>query len=115
MAQATDTRLEKFRTKFLGRLVDEFHPTLVLAFGSRARGEALAHSDLDLLIVSDAFRNIRWLDRPVRVLEALQLPFGVDLLCYTPDEFSRKREELGIVRTALTEGLILLGDRNDVS
>jgi len=115
MAQATDPRLEKFKTKFLGRLVAEFRPILVLAFGSRARGEALAHSDLDLLIVSDAFRNVRWLDRPVKVLEALQLPFGVDLLCYTPEEFSRKREELGIVRTAITEGIILVGDRNEAA
>jgi predicted nucleotidyltransferase len=97
----------------LGRLVAEFHPTLVLTFGSRARGDALKHSDLDLLIVSDAFRNIRWLDRPVMVLEVLDLPFGVDLLCYTPEEFRKKREELGIVRTAVSQGVVLVGDRND--
>ncbi|MGH2362795.1 MAG: nucleotidyltransferase domain-containing protein, partial [bacterium] len=65
------------------KLIAAFRPTLVLAFGSRARGEALKHSDLDLLIVSEAFPAVRWLDRPVRVLETLDLPFGVDLLCYT--------------------------------
>jgi len=57
----------------------EFHPTLVLAFGSHARGDGLAHSDLYLLIGSGAFRDVWWLDRPVRVWKALELPFGPDL------------------------------------
>ena len=44
---------------------------------------------------------------PVMVILALGLSFGVDLLCYTPDEYSRKHEELGIVRTASLEGVRL--------
>jgi len=109
MATGTDERLEEFRVKFLPKLVDAFHPRLVLAFGSRARREALKHSDLDLLIVSDAFRDIRWLDRPVRVIEELGLSMGVDMLCYTEEEYDRKRQELGIVRTASEEGILLIG------
>lgn len=113
MAQTTDSRLEEFRSEFLPKLVAVFAPTLVLAFGSRARGEGLRHSDLDLLIVSERFRGVRWLDRPVRVLEALDLPFGADLLCYTPEEYQRKRQELGIVRRASEEGIVLfeMGER----
>ncbi len=34
--------------------------------------------------------------------------YGVELLCYTPEEYARKREELGIVRTASAEGVELL-------
>ena len=34
---------------------------------------------------------------------------GVELLCYTSEEYARKREELGIVRTATEEGVELLG------
>ncbi len=108
MAAGTDTRLEEFRSKFLPKLVAEFRPTLVLAFGSRAKGEGLAHSDLDLLIVSELFRDVRWLDRPVQVVETLDLIFGVDLLCYTPEEYERKRQEFGIVRTASEEGIRLV-------
>jgi hypothetical protein len=89
--------------------VERFAPALVLAFGSRTRGEGLAHSDLDLLVVSDAFHGIPWLHRPVLVHEALDLSFGVDLLCYTPEEYERKRRELGIVRTATEQGLVLAG------
>lgn len=112
MATHTDSRLEEFRSEFLPKLVAKFRPTIVLAFGSRARGEALAHSDLDLLIVSEAFQGVRWLDRPVRVLEALGLTFGVDLLCYTPQEYERKRQELGIVRTVSETGVYLVGNPN---
>lgn len=30
--------------------------------------------------------------------------FREELLCYTPEEFDRKRDELGVVRTAVEEG-----------
>jgi len=82
----------------------------VLVFGSRARGDALKDSDLDVLIVADAFRGIAWLDRPVRVQQECDIRFGVELLCYTPEEYARKRAELGIVRTASAEGMELLGN-----
>jgi hypothetical protein len=110
MAPRKDKRLEQFEQEYLPKLIAQFSPTMVLAFGSRARGEALAHSDLDLLIVSDAFKDVRWLDRPGRVIEGLGLSFGVDLLCYTQEEYAKKRAELGVVRTASEEGIILLGE-----
>jgi predicted nucleotidyltransferase len=108
VAQAVDERVERFRRDYLPRLVEKFRPTKVLVFGSRARGDALKHSDLDLLIVADAFASVRWLDRSVRVLDEVPLPFGAELLCYTPEEYARKVEEFGIVRTATAEGLELL-------
>lgn len=110
MAQAIDQdpKVARFRREVMPSLVRNFRPSKVLVFGSRARGDALKDSDLDLLIVSDAFGGIRWLDRPVRVTEDCDIRFGVELLCYTPDEYARKREELGIVRTATEEGVDLL-------
>lgn len=108
MAQAVDERIARFRREVLPRLVQRYRPTKVLAFGSRVRGDALKDSDLDLLIVSEAFRGVRWLDRPVRVAEDCDIRLGVELLCYTPDEYARKLQELGIVRTASEEGLELL-------
>jgi len=94
----------------LPRLIERFRPSSVLVFGSRARGDALKDSDLDVLIVADAFRGIAWLDRPVRVHQECDIRFGVELLCYTPEEYARKRAELGIVRTASAEGMELLGN-----
>lgn len=108
MAQAVDERIERFRRDALPRLVERFRPSRVLAFGSRVRGEALKDSDLDLLIVSEAFQDVHWLDRAVRVVEECNIRLGVELLCYTPEEYQRKLSELGIVRTATDEGMELL-------
>jgi predicted nucleotidyltransferase len=109
VAQALDQRVERFRSEYLPLLVEKFRPAKVVVFGSRARGDALKHSDLDLLLVSEAFAGVRWLDRPALVLDAVPVPFGVELLCYTPEEYARKAEEFGIVRTATLEGMELLG------
>ena len=92
------------------RIVRQFDPIRIILFGSRARGEALKDSDLDLLVVAEAFDGIRWLDRPVRVALDCDIRFGVELLCYTPAEYERKRRELGIVRTATSEGIDLLAE-----
>jgi len=108
MAKAVDERVERFRREVLPRLLSAYRPPRVLVFGSRARGDALKHSDLDVLIVSDAFRDIAWLERPVRVVEDCDIRFGVELLCYAPEEFERKRRELGIVQSALAEGIDLI-------
>jgi len=108
VAQALDERVEAFRREVLPRLVEQFRPRKVLVFGSRARGEALRDSDLDLLVVAQAFAGVRWLDRAARVEESVGLPGGVELLCYTPEEYARKVEEFGIVRTATLEGVDLL-------
>ncbi len=108
MAEATDERVERFRRECLPALVREFRPSKVLVFGSRARGDALKDSDLDVLVVADAFRGVRWLSRSAEVLERVDVRFGIELLCYTPDEYARKVQELGIVRTAAEEGLELV-------
>jgi hypothetical protein len=79
----------------------------VLAFGSRARGDALADSDLDLLVVSERFRDVPFLQRAARLLDDLALPYPIDVLCYTPEEFARKRAELGIVSQAVEDGIAL--------
>ena len=110
VAQAIDAdgKVARFRADVLPALVAKYRPSKVLVFGSRARGDALKDSDLDVLIVAETFRGVRWLDRPVRVVEDCDIRFGVELLCYTPEEYTRKREELGIVRTASAEGVELL-------
>ncbi|MBI3075875.1 MAG: nucleotidyltransferase domain-containing protein [Deltaproteobacteria bacterium] len=79
----------------------------MLLFGSHARGEALAESDLDLVIVSRAFEGVPFLERATRVIEAVGLAVPADLLCYTPQEFARKRRERGIVQAAVEEGIRL--------
>lgn len=103
----TDPIVNRFADELLPRLRELYSPELVLVFGSRARDQALVDSDLDLIVVSAHFRDIKFLDRPVQVLTDLDPPFGIDLLCYTPEEFASKREELGLVSQAVEEGIPL--------
>jgi hypothetical protein len=110
MAPREDGKIREFVTKYLPILREKFQPSLVLAFGSRARGEALETSDLDLIVVSARFKDIPFLERPYRVLLELGIPRGLEFLCYTEEEFRRKCEEIGLVRTALEEGLVLEGE-----
>ncbi len=107
MAANTDPRLTRFRNDCLPVIVREFRPLRVIAFGSRVRGEALKSSDLDLIVVSQRFGSMPWLDRAVSVLQAIGAPFGMDILCYTPEEFEDKLTEYGIVRSAVSEGVEL--------
>jgi len=104
VASRPDPRLNAFVDEHLPVIIETFAPTLVLAFGSRVGGEPHLHSDLDLLIVGAAFEGTPWLDRSVAVLNAIGAPFAMDVLCYTPTEFARKAEEIGIVRTAVETG-----------
>lgn len=105
MGQRTDPLIRQLRARYLPRLQRRYDPTLVLAFGSRARGEALEQSDLDLVVVSERFRGVPFLERSTGLLTDLAPPFPVDVLCYTREEFARKRREFGIVRTAVEEGV----------
>jgi uncharacterized protein len=107
MAAHDDPRLSQFRRELLPMIVQRLAPERVIAFGSRARGQALRSSDLDLLVVTAAFDGVPWLDRSVIVQDLIGAPFAMDILCYTPEEFDRKLDEIGVVRTAVHEGVEL--------
>ena len=70
-------------------------------FGSHARGEADAGSDIDVIVVAPTDRPPveRFRDYLSAILEA---GVGVDLFVYTPEEFERmKAEERPFLMTAL--------------
>lgn len=95
--------------RFLDRVQEEFPLRAALVFGSRARGDELVDSDYDLILVSPAFVGMPFTRRAAALLHFWELPEGVDLFCYTPEEFGRKRRELSMVAEAVAEGLLLRG------
>ena len=107
MAETEDRKLAGFVRDCLPVLRERLAPLTAIAFGSRVRGDALSTSDLDLVLVSPSFASLPYLKRALAVLELLDYPPGLELLCYTPEEFDEKRQELGIVRVALEEGVTL--------
>ena len=108
MKTATDAVIEEFLSRVLPRLRDEWQAKHVILFGSRARGTAHRWSDLDVIVVSEAFQDQRFIDRWPTLLKALGYPVEVEPICYTPEEFERKRREPGIVATACKEGTWLI-------
>jgi len=78
-----------------------------VAFGSYARGTADGYSDLDLAVVLQTDRPAadRW-RLLTGVLDRLQIP--VDVLVYTPEEFSRgMRRGYGVFAAIAQEGVTL--------
>ena len=84
-------------------------PSKVILFGSRARGDALAGSDYDIIVVSEKYRGVPFTDRMTELFRLWNLTTDVDFLCYTPEEFDRKRRQIGIVRDAVSHGKTLIG------
>jgi predicted nucleotidyltransferase len=89
------------------RLVAAAHPTRIILFGSRARGEADDRSDVDLLVikprVENRYEELIDLDRS---LAGILMP--VDILLVSEAEFEERAEQPGTVeRAARKEGRVL--------
>jgi len=60
------------RRRGIGEAIEKRIPDArVILFGSRARGEAPKHSDVDLIVVSSVFKGMHFTDRASYVLRIL--------------------------------------------
>jgi predicted nucleotidyltransferase len=99
-----DDEIVNAATRLRTRLRHELPIHRIVLFGSRARGEAHADSDIDLIVVSASFRGMSAGQRMYHVRGAWDLPVAVDFLCYTPEEFDDLARRPSIVSVALSEG-----------
>jgi predicted nucleotidyltransferase len=91
----------------LKKILSVTSPSSVILFGSHARGDADAGSDIDLMVIE---ANV---DNPA--LEAVRLyravgwvGVGVDILVYSEQEFARRSAVPGtVLHQALTEGKVV--------
>lgn len=90
---------------FLQEISLEYPIEKFILFGSRATGKVTPDSDVDLLVVSSKFRGKRRMDRSPPLYLKWNLHYPVDFLCYTPEEFERKKKQVGIVQQAVKEGI----------
>ncbi|RLC92318.1 MAG: nucleotidyltransferase domain-containing protein [Chloroflexi bacterium] len=86
------------------RILRKVGARLIVLFGSVARGEVAAWSDLDLIVVLDS--DLPFVKRLGLLYEQIQPRVGLDLLAYTPQEFETIRER-PFIRQALREGRVL--------
>lgn len=92
------------------RLVDELEPERVYLFGSRARGEAGAHSDYDLLVVvaSSDEPSYRVAQRAHSLL--WDLGTAADILVWTREAFNgRLHLKASLPATVVREGALVYG------
>src|SRR5829696_6137916 len=76
--------------RYARQIADQFHPEKIILFGSRAYGTPLEDSDVDLLVVMPA-RNES--DQALRIWDALDAPFPVDLIVRTPRNLAWRLEQ----------------------
>ena len=105
MAGATNQQVIADLRRLKSELARLYRLERFILFGSRARNEELLTSDADLIVVSDDFRDIKFRLRPAQVLELWPDKVDLEVLCYTPEEFARMEQRIGIVRQAVAEGI----------
>ncbi len=86
-----DQVVKRFIDNAVPLLKKEFHPVKILIFGSRVNGRPTPQSDLDIIVVSDAFTGIPLPLRMGKVLKIIRFERHVDIICYTPNEFERMK------------------------
>ncbi|MGH8904944.1 MAG: nucleotidyltransferase domain-containing protein [Egibacteraceae bacterium] len=89
------------------RIVEGFAPVRIVLFGSVARGDDNADSDIDLLVVLSEIRGRRH-DAAVDILRALRdLPAPVDVMVTDVRHLAEAAELPGVLRVALREGKVV--------
>ena len=99
-----DKYISDFLSKYHDTIKTTYNPKGLWFFGSRISGNAKEESDLDLVLVSDKFKGRKFIYRMGDFLKIYDFPKHLDALCYTPDEFEKKKQEIGIVREAIETG-----------
>jgi uncharacterized protein len=107
-----DRVMDEVAARFLRQIWEDierhFAPEHVILFGSRATGRARPDSDIDLIVVSSAFEDVRFIKRMGVFRQKIDpLPYGLsmDVLCYTPEEFEVMSTGIGMVAEAVKEGI----------
>ena len=86
------------------RIVDAVRPLRIVVFGSAARGEAGADSDIDVLVVMPDGTNRRETMHYLHT-QFFGLPVAVDVVVATPSDLERHGRSPGLIyRTILDEG-----------
>lgn len=109
MGKKTDKLILRESIKSYTKILNQKTPIdKVIVFGSFARGDTRRDSDLDLIVLSKAFKKIGFLKR----LEYLSKKWTdydlpVDIIGYTPKEFSEISKESAVIKEAARDGIVV--------
>lgn len=102
MGKKPDVKIKNF----IKRVRKKYNIEKAILFGSRARGDNFNDSDYDVIIVSPDFKNIFFTKRIANLYDFWDYyPLEIEPICYTPEEFEKKKKQIGIIKTAVEEGI----------
>ncbi|MEK6873667.1 MAG: nucleotidyltransferase domain-containing protein [Nanoarchaeota archaeon] len=102
-----DKKENKELKKFINAMVREFGPCEIILFGSKANGMDWKKSDFDIIIVSDKFQGVKWLQRISKIVQHWKMDKDLDVLPYTREEFEYKKKNYSFIREALVKSVLL--------
>lgn len=105
MAERENRKLMKLLRKYLKKVNKKFKLKKSILFGSRARGDYFLDSDVDLILVSEDFKEIDFRKRMAELLKWWDGKVDLEVIAYTPEEFEKKKNQFGIVQQAVKEGI----------
>jgi len=96
--------IERFKAELIKLNI---RPQKIIVFGSYAKGNPREDSDIDIVVISEDFRNLNLRER----LEILGLAAGrvfepIEALGYTPEE-SKEANPISILNEVLASGVIM--------
>ena len=90
--------------RLISDIVNTVHPLRIILFGSTARGDTHAGSDIDVLVVMPEGTHRRRIAQLLyRQISGVGVPF--DILVTTPSDLERHKNNIGLIyRDMLKEG-----------
>jgi predicted nucleotidyltransferase len=88
------------------QIIEKFEPRKIILFGSYARQEPKAASDVDLLVIMET--ALTETEQAVQILQNIEYHFGLDLLVRSPKNLLH-RLELGdpFLQDIMSEGIVI--------
>ena len=100
-----DVTLKHIR-EIADQIVEHSHPQKIILFGSYAYGTATVDSDVDLLVMMDT--EEKPLHVAARIAAAVDHPFPLDIIVFTPSDWAASLKRKGIFATeVMTKGIVL--------
>ena len=97
--------------RFARQIAERFHPDKIILFGSYAYGQPHEESDVDLLVIMDAYDVV---SQEIRIGLAFDRPFSHDIVVRTPKQIERGlKQNNWFLREIIDKGKVLYDAGND--
>ncbi|MHC1591406.1 MAG: nucleotidyltransferase domain-containing protein [Candidatus Helarchaeales archaeon] len=107
MGSIDDREIKEILGEFCIQLQREFDKNVkIILFGSRAKKNHLKSSDVDLLIISNKFKNVSFRNRILNIVKHWsETRILLEPICVTPEEYQNRKEKISIIREAEKTGI----------